>query len=106
MARGKLDAQRQIHPGRGRDQQEAQAEGEREAEPEMNDRNGGGLAGDREPAQADEGVEPELTGVAAQIRGAQGLHGAGADRGGSAAGDLAQNLAQDVGTRKGVMATR
>jgi hypothetical protein len=67
MARRVLDPQREVHPGRGRDEDEARAEAQGKAEAEMHHRDRRGLADDGEPAQAHEGVEPQMTGVEPQV---------------------------------------
>lgn len=60
VARGKADSQRKIQPARGGNDEEAPAEGQVEPEPELRTDDGRTLPGEREPAQANEGVEPQV----------------------------------------------
>ncbi len=66
VARREADPQGEVQPGRGGDHQEAPAERQGQAEAELRPDHGGALAGDGEPAQADEGVEPQVSRVAAE----------------------------------------
>ncbi len=74
MARRKADAQGEIDPGRERDDEEAEPERQRKAEAELDEGDRRRLAGDGEPAQPDEGVEPQAAGVVRQIGGRSVRH--------------------------------
>ncbi|BAQ48319.1 hypothetical protein Maq22A_c27440 [Methylobacterium aquaticum] len=63
MARRVADAQRQVEPGRGRDDEEAPAERQGQAEAEMGAGHRGTLARHGEPAQPHQGVEAQVAGV-------------------------------------------
>ena len=54
-------SQRQVERGRRRDQAETGDRWEAEAEAEHADQDRDGLSGDRQPTQADQGVEPQTT---------------------------------------------
>ena len=59
VARGKRQAEGDVEGSRQGDEADAPGERQREAKPEMDDGDGGGLAGDGQPAQADQRLEPE-----------------------------------------------
>ncbi len=59
----KQPSQRQVERGRRRDQPETGERGEAKAEAEDADQDRSGLPGDGEPAQTDEGIEPQTTGL-------------------------------------------
>ena len=66
VAEREADAQGDVEPGRDGNGEEAPAERQREAEPEMHAGDGDALAGDRQPAQAHQRVEPQMPRCAAR----------------------------------------
>jgi hypothetical protein len=76
VARREADPQGEIDPGRHGDHQDRQPEWQRKAEAELDHGDRRRLAGHREPAQPDQGVEPQAPGVPGEIGRRHVHHGA------------------------------